>query len=274
MNPTQIQPGDLAGAFDVSLLRNAVIVFVAAYLLVRALTFSLSVAAERSPSSRIRIKMFSPVVKFVVYAAAVYVVLSSLLNLSAAQLLAVSGLAGAAIGFGLQDLAASLLGGFVLVIERPYRVGDKVTIGDHYGEVTDIGLRATTLLTPDDTTVVVPNDALFGSNVANANSGAPEMLVATEVSVAPEADLAEAAQVVEEALVTSPYVRVDDDHPVAVIAEDRGYYRTLRGKAYVADLRDEKAFGSDVTRRSVEAFERQGIETPRARPPVDASGDR
>ena len=62
---------------------------------------------------------------------------------------------------------AGVVGGLVLVIERPYRVGDTVEIGDDYGEVTGIGLRSTTLRTPDDTAVRVPNAALFTSNVAN-----------------------------------------------------------------------------------------------------------
>jgi len=270
MTPLQAAPGEFAAALDASLFLNAALVFAVAYVVARAATLALSAAAERSPSRRITIKMFRPVVKLLVYTVAVYVVLGPLFDLTAAQLLAVSGLVGAAIGFGLQDLAASLLGGIVLVTERPYRVGDKVTIGDHYGEVTDIGLRATTLVTPDDTTVVVPNDALFSSNVANANAGAPEMLVAVEIAVSPAADLETATTIVEEAIYSSPYVYVDADRPVAVLIEDEGYYRTIRGKAYVADLRDENAFASDVTKRSLEAFERRGVPTPRLEPPAGA----
>jgi len=62
--------------------------------------------------------------------------------------------------------------------------------------------------------------------------------------------------------VTSPYVHAGDDHPVTVRVEDRVSYRRLQGRAYVADLRDEQVFASDVTRRSLAAFERLGIETP------------
>lgn len=271
MTRLQIDPGEFTGILDVSLLLNAAFVFVLAYLIVYAITFVLSSAAERSPTHRITIKMFRPAVKLVIYGATVYVVLGPLLDLTAAQLLAISGLLGAAIGFGLQDLAASLIGGFVIVTERPYRVGDKLTIGDHYGEVIDIGLRATTLQTPDDTTVVVPNDALFTENVANANAGNPEMLVVTEVAISPEADIDVAMNIVEDALVTSPYVHVDAEHPVAVLLEDKGYYRTIRAKAYVTDIHDEYAFASDVTRRSLQAFEERNVPTPQFRPPASAA---
>lgn len=262
MTVGQAAAEELGQVLDLSTVLGAVGVFVAAYLLARATAFLLSAAAERRPSRRITIKMFIPAMKLAVYAGAVYVVVVPVLDLTSAQLLAVSGLVGAAIGFGLQDLITALVGGLVIVFEKPYQVGDKITVGDDYGEVTAIGLRATRLRTPDDTAVVVPNDALFTSNVANANDGTPRMLVTTEVSVAPGADLERATDVLEEAIVTSAYVHVDDEHPVSVRVDDGTYHRTVRGKAYVADLRDERAFESEVTERTLAAFEAHGIETP------------
>jgi small-conductance mechanosensitive channel len=260
-------PEQLANAIDVSAIFDALLVFVAAYVVARVLTFLLSETAERSPGRRITIKMFIPVVRLLVYALAVYVVVVPLLKLNSTQLLAASGLFGAALGFGLRDIVAGLFGGLFIVFEKPFQVGDKVTIGDDYGEVTHIGLRSTTLQTPDDTAVVVPNDRLFTSNVGNANAGSPHMMVVTELSVAPRADIDRAKAIVEEAIVTSAYVYVDDDYPVTVLVDDETYYRTIRGKAYVDDLRDEFPFASDVTERSLEAFEEQGIETPELPPP-------
>jgi len=252
---------------DVWTLFNAVLTLVGAYLLAQLVRFGLSALAERSPTRRVTIKLFIPIVSFIFYATAVYIVLGPLLQLSATQLLAVSGLLGAAIGFGLKDLFAGVIGGVLLITERTYRVGDKVELGTDYGEVTGIGLRATTLQTADDTQITVPNATLFTDAVANANDGSPEMLVVVPVSVAPDADLERAKQIMREALVTSQYVYVDDDHPIAIRIDDQTYYRTVRGKAYVADLRDEFAFKSDVAERVLTAFEREGIETPSLPPP-------
>ncbi|SFR35203.1 Small-conductance mechanosensitive channel [Halogeometricum rufum] len=259
---TLLQTGAEGFQVSPSVLVNAAVVLVVAYLFGRFLTSVLSELAERSPRRRITIKLFIPITKFLVYGAATYLVFGPLLRLSSAQLLAVSGLLGAALGFGLRDLFAGVVGGLLLVTERPYQVGDKVEIDGDYGEVTGIGLWATTLTTPDDTVVRVTNASLFTSNVANANDGNPEMMVVVDVAVAPGADIDRATGIVEDALVTSRYVYVDDDHPVVVLVEDETYYRTIRGKAYVADLRDEFAFASDVTERTLAAFEAQGIETP------------
>lgn len=247
---------------DSALVGNAVAVLLAAYLLTRVAAAALTALAERSPRYRVTLKMFIPLTRFLVYGVALYVVLGPLLQLSATQLVAVSGLLAAAIGFGLRDLFAGVVGGIVLITEQPYQVGDKVEVDGDYGEVTDIGLRATTLTTADDTAVRVPNAATFTKNVANANDGAPEMLVVVDLAVATDADLDEATAVVRDALVTSKFVFVDDDHPVAVLVDDETYYWTVRGKAYVADLRDEFVFASDVTERSLAAFEERGIETP------------
>ncbi|MDS0220528.1 hypothetical protein NDI54_04085 [Haloarcula sp. S1AR25-5A] len=67
-----------------------------------------------------------------------------------------------------------------------------------------------------------------------------------------------------------PATLLGDDHPAVVRVEDGTYYRTVGAKAYVADLRDEFAFTSDVTERALTAFDREGIDTPE-RPPIDVS---
>lgn len=247
-------------------------VLVAAYLATRVVGYVLTAVAERIPHRMVSIKIVIPIARVLIYGTAAYLVLGPLLQLSTAQLLAVSGLFGAALGFGLKDLFAGLIGGLVLVTERPYEVGDKVTIDGDYGEVTDIDLRATTLKTPDDSAVSIPNGTMFVANVSNANDGQPEMMVVIELAVIASADVDRASAIVKEAMVTSKYVYVDDDHPFTVLVEDESYYRSIRGKAYVADLRDEFAFASDVTERSMAAFASEGIEMPEA--PVHVSEHR
>lgn len=259
---TVLQAGLGGLELNLRLLLQTAGVLLGAYLLARFGAVGISALAERVPRRRIVINMLVPVVKFVVYGSAVYVIARPLLDLSATQVLAFSGVLGAALGFGLKDLFAGIVGGLVVIMEKPYRVGDKVEIDDSYGEVTGIGLRSTTVTTPDDTDVHVPNATLFTENVVNVNAGAPEMMVVVEVAVARSADIGPATDIVEEALVTSKYVAIDEEHPVSVVVEDRGYHRVLKGRAYVADLRDEFAFSSDVTERTLAAFEEAGIESP------------
>lgn len=71
------------------------------------------------------------------------------------------------IGFGLQYIASDLASGFILLFERPLRVGDRLRLGDIEGRVDSIRLRSTTLTTNDDVTVIVPNSELVRSKVVN-----------------------------------------------------------------------------------------------------------
>jgi small-conductance mechanosensitive channel len=249
---------------DAGTLVGALAIVVGAYLLARAARVVLSALADRAAGRGPAVRLAIPVTKFLIYGVAIYAILGPLFRLSQTQALAFSGVLGAALGFGLKDLFANLLGGLVIALETPYQVGDRIELGDHYGEVVDVGIRATRLRTPDDDLVAVPNYLAITGPVANANAGDPEMLVVTELFVAPDADIDRARDVVEEAVLTSRHLAAD--RPVTVLVDAEPRYRTIRAKAYVNDLDAEFAFESDVTRRALRAFEAEGVPTPSPRP--------
>jgi len=252
---------------DATTVTGAVVVLVLAILIARASRLLLSALAERFVDRGPGIRLAIPLTKFLIYAVAVYSILGPLFQLSRTQALAFSGVLGAAVGFGLKDLLANVVGGLVVVFEAPYQVGDRVEIDDHCGELVDVGVRATRLQTPDDDLVAVPNYLAITDSVANANAGSPEMLVVTELFVAHGADLDRAREIVEEAVYTSRHLA--PERPVTVIVEDNPRYRTLRAKAYVNDLDAQFAFESDVTRRALTRFDAEGIPAPPSVVPAD-----
>lgn len=243
---------------------NALLLLGGAYLLATAVEVALTHVADRVARHRFRVALFIPVVKFLIYGTAVYVVFGFLFGFSGTQLVAFAGFLGAALGLGLKDLLADVVGGIVLVLEQPFQVGDKVSLGEHYGEIERIGVRSTTLRTPRDDLVVVPNFTLFNEAVVNSTTGDARMLVVVEFYVDADADVDRATDIVADALVTSPYVHVSEATPSEVTVEDDLHYRTIRGRAYVSDLRDEVPFTSDVTERVARAFADEGIASPPA----------
>jgi len=249
---------------DSSIVMNALLVLALAYAATRIVVVLLTWLSEKVYEHRITVKMAIPLAKFAIYGFAMYHVLDSVLQLSTAQLVAFSGLAGAAIGFGLKDLVAEVVGGIVIVLDKPYQVGDKVRIDGHYGEVRDIGLRATRLVSPDDSLITVSNQKVLSQILANANAGSREMMVVIDLFIDSASDAARAMEILREATVTSRYVYISEKRPVTVLLKDRPFYRRVRAKAYVYDLRDEFQFESDVTKRAWEAFEAEGIEPPKA----------
>ena len=258
-----LQASDTLGAIEFATFLEAIGILVFAYLLARVTSTLLSALADRLVAQRFRVTLLIPVVKFVIYGTSLYVVARQLFQLNTTQLVAFSGLLGAALGLGLKDLLADVFGGLVLVAEQPYQIGDKVSIGDNYGEVVDIGIRSTQLVTPSDTLVTVPNYLFFNTSIANANAGNAEMLVSVEFYVDTEADVQTVRRIVEDALATSQYVYVSDELPIDVVVEDNLNYRTIRGRGYVNDLRNELPFKTDVTQRVLDEFAARGIESPK-----------
>jgi small-conductance mechanosensitive channel len=249
---------------DLGTILSVILIILLAYLITRVIAYLLTWLAERAGGRRITVKMVLPLLKFTIYGIATYFILASILQLSSTQLVAFSGLLGAALGFGLKDLFADIIGGLVISVEKPYQIGDKVSIGGYYGEVTDIGIRATRLVTPDDNLVSAPNYIIFTQTVASASSGTPEMMVVIDLFVDPDSDAVTGLEILKEAVVTSRYVYISKKRPYTVLLEDFPYYRRLRAKAYVHDLRHEFEFKSEVTRRAWREFEKQGIQAPRA----------
>lgn len=256
---------------DFPTITAAVLTFTIAYVLARLGAVVLSIASERTVRHRITIKTLVPLVRFTIYFIAVLVVFGLIFDLDSTQLVAFSGVLGAVLGLGIQDLFANIVGGVVLVFERPYHPGDMIEFGEYYGEVTDIGIRSTTLVTNDDDEISVPNYKLFTQSLANANNGAAELMAVPELHLADEADVEAATTIVRDAMRSSPYLYASEDCPVVVRVNQQPAYITLRGRAYVNDVRHEFAFQSDVTERALAAFAEEGIET--ASVPVAVSAE-
>lgn len=93
------------------------------------------------------------------------------------------GAAGVGIGFGLQDVIGNFISGLIMLVERPIRVGDWVTIGEATGTVEAIHMRGTTLRTFDNTTVLIPNRQLLGERVTNLTHGMTRKRIRIPVGV-------------------------------------------------------------------------------------------
>lgn len=269
---------EIFSSIDTQTIVSMFLILAAAYVLGRVITTLLSKLSEKmSRSSRIKIKMIIPAVKFGIYVLAFYYILREIFQIFGPELLLLTGLLGAAIGFGVKDLFADIVGGLVITFEKPYQIGDKISIGNYYGEVTDIGLRATKLVTPDDTTVTAPNSLIFRETVASGNYGASEMMVVIDLYVASESDVETAMRLLREAVVSSKYVYISKKSPVTLLHKALPFYTRLRAKAYVNDLRDEFKFESDVHTRAWIEFQKNGIRAPQLHilniPPVEESSE-
>ncbi len=77
------------------------------------------------------------------------------------------GALGVGIGFGLQNITNNFVSGLIILFERPIKIGDRIEVGGITGDVTKISMRATTILTNDNISIIVPNSEFISSSVIN-----------------------------------------------------------------------------------------------------------
>jgi small-conductance mechanosensitive channel len=165
------------------------------------------------------------------------------------------------IGFGLQYIAADIASGFILLFERPIRIGDRVTIGDDEGDVESINLRTTVVSTNDRIAIIVPNSKLVSQRVINWSYGDPRARIAIKIGVASESDidlvtktLAEAAQGVE-------YV-LEDPPPRVQFLEFGDYTLNFRLLVWTKQPRRAVQIRSDINYRIARLFGQRKIVIP------------
>ncbi len=166
-------------------------------------------------------------------------------------LVAVGGSAAVAFGFALKDLVGSMIAGFILLFDRPFQVGDRVSFADVYGEIKSIGLRSVRLNTLDDNLVTIPNSKFLTDVVSSGNSGALDMMVVIPFHFSIYQDLKEVRNLLYEVVITSRFVYLEKS--VSIVFEEvamaNNFIIKANVKAYVIDVKYEKSFLSDVTTR-------------------------
>lgn len=165
------------------------------------------------------------------------------------------------IGFGLQYIAADIASGFILLFERPIRIGDRITIGEDEGDVQSINLRTTLVTTNDRISIIVPNSRLVSQRVINWSYGDPRARIAIPVGVAYRSDvdlvtntLVLAAEGVENVL--------SDPAPKVQFLKFGDYSLDFRLLVWTRQPRRHPQIKSDINYRIEKLFRERGIEIP------------
>ncbi len=243
---------------------TSLIVIVGAWLALRLVRDVVERLGQQFADRRLVIQKVATILQFFIYitTAIACVLLSFRLN---QQVLAViGGTIAVAVGFAVKDLVASFIAGIMIMADRPFQVGDRVTFGGQYGDITAIGLRSVRMQTLDDNTVTIPNNKFLDEITSCGNYGALDMQVVIDFHIGPDQNVTLARDLVREVAVTSRYAYLPK--PVVVLVSqtivDNYVAIKLRLKAYVLDTRYEKAFETDVNLRVIEAFAGARISPP------------
>lgn len=218
------------------------------------------------PLDQTALPLLNKIVRFLVVALAALVALEYL-GIDVTPVLAGAGVAGLAVSLAAKDTLSNLIAGILLIMDRPFRVGDRIELWSapgetgSWGDVVEVGLRATKIRNPDNLIIVIPNNEIMRRDIVNYTASGEHIRLRIPFGIAYEADLDQAkallvacaGKVVGVQATPAPVVIVRSFGESAVNLELRVWIEEARRRRTVAD---------QITECAKKAFHREGVEIP------------
>lgn len=188
-----------------------------------------------------------------------FIIAMSALGIDIGPLLAGIGVMGFVIGFALQGTLSNFACGIMILIYRPYDIGNVVSVGGVTGKVDAMTLVSTTVMTPDNQQVIVPNSKIWGDVITNV-TGKATRRVDLVFGIGYGDDIAKAQKILEE-VVSAHELVLDDPKPVIRLHQlaDSSVNFVVRPWSKTSDY---WAVYWDLTRAVKERFDAEGISIP------------
>jgi small-conductance mechanosensitive channel len=173
-----------------------------------------------------------------------------------------SGAFGLAIGFGLQKTFGNLIAGIILLMDRSVKPGDVIVVGESFGSVTKIGVRAVSIVTRDGKEHLIPNENLMTQEVENWSYSSPNVRIHIPVGIAYDCDLPLAQRLMIEAAKAPARVLKTPEPSVWL----RGFGESTVDHEILVWISDPQAgvggVQSEILNRVWELFKEYGVELP------------
>src|SRR5712691_11563935 len=210
------------------------IVFLVFYLLYRVLNFLLARVTRRAKVEPTAATFLLTVLKYVVLIAGLVMALEEL-GLGVTTILEGIGIIGIALGFAAKDTLSNIIAGFFLFWDKPFVIGDLIEVSDEYGEVREITLRSTRILTVDGKLISIPNSVIVNTKVRSYTMS-PHLRLDIDVTIAVFEKISAAREAIL-AIVRGDEKFLTDPPPEVVVITLGDYYVKLELKVWLRDPR-------------------------------------
>lgn len=205
--------------------------------------------------------LFRRVIFILVYLSALIIILKHF-NQEISSLVVSLGVGSLAIALAAKDTLANMIAGFMIMTDRPFRLNDRIMLENgEKGDVYDIGLRSTKILTFDNTLIIVPNQQIVNEKVMNLSYPDPQIRVIVEVGVAYGSDLKKVKSIMEAICNAHPNI-LDTPPPAAYFLNFGDSSLDMRITCYVPKWGQQWQTAEDIRMAIYERFEAEGIEIP------------
>lgn len=194
----------------------ALVVYVIGGKIIKLILKMLSRGMERRGTDEGVKQFLLPLVKYSLYVILIFIIMG-LFGIATTSAVAVLGSAGVAVGLALQGSLSNFAGGVLILLLKPFRVGDYIVehSGGKEGTVTEISIFYTKLLSADNKMILVPNGTLANCTVTNV-SGMEKRRVDVEVGIAYEADIRTAKEVLKK-VAAEDEARIKEEEPIVFV---------------------------------------------------------
>ncbi|MEJ2085669.1 MAG: mechanosensitive ion channel [Acidobacteriota bacterium] len=237
---------------------GAIVVLVVGRMVAGALRGGVRKALTKREVDATLVPFLSSLVYFATLAFVVIAVLS-LFGIQTTSLVAILGAAGLAVGLALQGTLSHFASGVMLLIFRPFRVGDVVEVGGTVGKVEEIGIFTTTLKSPDNIKITVPNSQIYGDTIRNYN-GYDIRRVDMVMGISYDDDIGRAIETMDQVIRQDSRV-LSEPQPQIAVSELADSSVNLVVRPWCKS-EDYFAVKFDLTRRFKEELEAAGCSIP------------
>jgi small conductance mechanosensitive channel len=226
---------------------GAIVVLIAGRIVAGIIRSSVRKGLTRAKMDAALVPFIANMVYYLVIAFVVVAVLS-LFGIQTTSLIAVLGAAGLAVGLALQGTLSNFAAGVMLLIFRPFKIGDFVDAGGTAGSVIEIGVFSTTMHTPDNVRITVPNSGVYGQTIKNytANDTRRNDLL---IGISYDDDIGRAMETITKVVTSDSRVLKDREPRGAPLVQER----RLLGSALRSDPTDQGAARGGRLQHSVPA---------------------
>ena len=243
----------------VGLLSIVLLLLVTGYLGSRLIVFLIG---RRLATTKLRPDVIYVVKRIAFFAALVLVVITALglLGIPLTAFAFASGAIAIGVGFGAQNIINNFISGWILMAERPIRIGDYIELDTAQGTVEEIGYRSTRVRRTDGVHLLVPNSSILQNTVVNWTLVDQEIRTTVRVGVAYGSPVRKVAELISEAVTSQPEVRKTP--APSVIFEDFGDNALVFDAYFWCDVSGDRIlrqFRSEIRFRIAALFEKNGI---------------
>jgi small-conductance mechanosensitive channel len=227
----------------------ALATLILAFLLIKYISRLVILISEKTHILKITTKRLVLIANIIWWTLVSYLIIELILSPPIQISIIILAAMGLAVSLAMQDILKNVFNGMSILLDRSFQVGDKIRVGQDYGQVCSISLRRIQLLTPDETIITIPSSEVVRQTMVHFDADASHSVVDLEIFLPPDIDMVEVKKVALRAAEVSRYIYLPKPLQIyfSNTIQQGQLILKLHIHAFVLDIGSERLFSSEVT---------------------------